>query len=103
MRRRSHRAPNVATGSETQGIDNFAIADVAAGAGVQETSIFYRRWGSRRENAVVAALLDDRTTTIAITDTGYARTAFSVIERVVAERLSTGWSGIGTDGRVSYR
>ena len=31
MRRRSHRAANVATGSETQGIDNLAIADVAAG------------------------------------------------------------------------
>jgi hypothetical protein len=81
MRGRRHWAADVATGSETQGIDNFAIADVAAGAGVQETSIFYRRWGSRRENPVVAALLGDRTTTTAIIDTGCARTAFSVIER----------------------
>jgi hypothetical protein len=54
---------------------------------VQETSIFYRRSGSRRENPVIAALLDNRTTTIAIIDIGCARMAFSGIDRVVAERL----------------
>ncbi len=40
MRWRSHRPAIVATGSETQGIDNLAIADVAASAGVQETSMY---------------------------------------------------------------
>jgi hypothetical protein len=37
MRRRGHRAANVATGSETQGIDSPATIDVAASAGMQET------------------------------------------------------------------
>ena len=64
MRWRSHRAANVATGSETQGIDNLAIADVAASAGMQETSL-YRRWATP-ENPIVAALLDDSTTKTSI-------------------------------------
>jgi len=60
MRWRSHRAANVATGSKTQRIDNLAIADVAASAGVHATSI-YRWWGSQ-ENPIVDDLLDDTTT-----------------------------------------
>ena len=43
MRGRRRWAADVATGSETQGIDDFATAGVAAGAGVHKASIFYRR------------------------------------------------------------
>ena len=43
MRGRRHWAADVATSSETQGIEDFAIADVAVTTGVHETSIFYRR------------------------------------------------------------
>jgi AcrR family transcriptional regulator len=64
MRGRRHCAADVATSSETQGIDDFAIADMAVSTGVHETSL-YRRWGSR-EDPVVAALLDDSTTTTSI-------------------------------------
>jgi hypothetical protein len=84
MRWRSHSAADVAKGSQTQGIDDFATADVSASAGVQETST-YRR-GSR-ENPVVAALLDDSTTT-PVLDTSSAREDLIVAERAVAERLS---------------
>ena len=87
MRWRSHRAANVATGSETQGIDNLAIADVAASAGVHETSI-YRRWGTR-ENPIVAALLDDSTTKTSILDTGSARE-----DLIVDERADTSWDRV---------
>lgn len=88
MRWRSHRAAKRAVaGSETQGIDNLAIADVAASAGVHETSI-YRRWGTR-ENPIVAALLDDSTTKTSILDTGSARE-----DLIVDERADTSWDRV---------
>jgi hypothetical protein len=50
MRGRRHCAADVATSSETQGIDDFAIADMAVSTGVHSTSL-YRRWGSREDRS----------------------------------------------------
>lgn len=68
------------------GPDNMAIADVAARAGVHETTI-YRRWGSR-ENLIVAALLDNSSTTIPLPDTGSVRGDLIAVARAVADMLS---------------
>ncbi|NMO00696.1 TetR family transcriptional regulator [Gordonia sp. TBRC 11910] len=53
------------------GLNGVAVADVAAAAGVHETSI-YRRWG-KKENLIVEALLDEAEELIPIPDTGTLR------------------------------
>ncbi|MFJ4654678.1 TetR/AcrR family transcriptional regulator [Nocardia sp. NPDC088792] len=53
------------------GMDALTIADVAARAGVHETSI-YRRWGTR-ENLMIDALLDEAEGLAPIPDTGSLR------------------------------
>jgi AcrR family transcriptional regulator len=59
----------VVLGSE--GADALTIAEVAARAGVHETSI-YRRWGSR-ENVIIDALLSASQEFLPIPDTGSLR------------------------------
>jgi hypothetical protein len=59
MRWQSHRAANVATGSETQGIDNLAIADVGPAPECKRPP---STDGGSQENPIVATLLDDSTT-----------------------------------------
>ncbi len=54
-----------------RGVDALTIGDVAAMAGVHETSI-YRRWGSR-ENVIIDALLSTSEELLPIPDTGSLR------------------------------
>jgi AcrR family transcriptional regulator len=54
-----------------QGADALTIGDVAARAGVHETSI-YRRWGTR-ENLIIDALLSNSAQLLPIPDTGSLR------------------------------
>lgn len=51
-----------------QGMAGVSVPDIAARAGVHETSI-YRRWGTR-ENLVISALLDEAEECLPIPDTG---------------------------------
>ncbi|MCK1446663.1 TetR/AcrR family transcriptional regulator [Bradyrhizobium sp. 48] len=69
------------------GFRDFSIADVAARAGVHETSI-YRRWGSREALALDASLhfADDA---IAIPDTGVLKTDLMEIMQSAIRLLGT--------------
>jgi hypothetical protein len=85
MRCQGRRAPNVATGSETHGGD-FAIGDVATGAGGQETSID-RQWGSRKsERRCSARRQHDHDSPILDTDS--AREDLIVAERARVDAKS---------------
>ena len=53
------------------GMDGLTVADVAARAGVHETSI-YRRWGTR-ENLMLEALLEEAEALLPVPDTGSLR------------------------------
>jgi AcrR family transcriptional regulator len=53
------------------GADGFTVSEVAARAGVHETSI-YRRWGTR-ENVIIDALLSTSDELLPIPDTGSLR------------------------------
>ena len=55
----------------TRGMDGLAVADVAARAGVHETSI-YRRWRTR-EHLMVDALLEEAENLLPVPDTGSLR------------------------------
>lgn len=70
---RVHRAVlDAARGAlDDSGMAALSVADVAARAGVHETSI-YRRWGTR-ENLVISALLDEADERLPIPDTGSLR------------------------------
>lgn len=55
----------------THGMNSLSVADVAAHAGVHETSI-YRRWGTR-ENLMIDALLEEAEQQLPVPDTGSLR------------------------------
>lgn len=68
------------------GPQRLSIADVAARAGVHETSI-YRRWGTR-ENLIVDAMLATSARALPIPDTGSVRDDLAALARAVAAFLS---------------
>ncbi|EFV13825.1 TetR/AcrR family transcriptional regulator [Segniliparus rugosus] len=70
-----------------EGLGGARIADVAALAGVHETSI-YRRWGSRAK-LIAAALSDQVDAELALPDTGSAREDLILFYTVLAEFLAT--------------
>jgi AcrR family transcriptional regulator len=70
-----------------KGIHGFAIAEVAARAGVHETSI-YRRWGTRTELAV-AACLHFADGALPIPDTGSLRSDLAALLRLVGALLAS--------------
>ena len=69
------------------GIDQVSIADIAAKAGVHETSI-YRRWGTR-EALIVDALFARAEHDLPIPDTGSLRGDLIAAARSLAELLSS--------------
>lgn len=69
------------------GLAATSVADVAARAGVHETSI-YRRWGSR-ENLVIDAMLDEAEELIPVPDTGVLRADLLGYATAIAEYLSS--------------
>jgi AcrR family transcriptional regulator len=69
------------------GLDGVSVADVAARAGVHETSI-YRRWRVR-ENLIVDALLARSGEALPPPDTGSVRTDLITMLRGLAEFLDT--------------
>ncbi|GAA4538437.1 TetR/AcrR family transcriptional regulator [Pseudonocardia xishanensis] len=69
------------------GFEAFAIKDVAAEAGVHETSI-YRRWGTR-EALILDALLDDSAQNVPIPDTGSLRGDLTTLANGLADFLDT--------------
>ena len=70
-----------------KGIADFTVNDVAARAGVHETSI-YRRWGSR-ENLITETLLGYSEQLIPVPDTGSIRTDLYGLLTAIAEYLSS--------------
>jgi AcrR family transcriptional regulator len=70
-----------------QGIDQVSIADIAAKAGVHETSI-YRRWGNR-ETLITDALFARTEHDLPIPDTGSLRSDLIAAARSLAELLSS--------------
>ncbi|WP_459646463.1 TetR/AcrR family transcriptional regulator [Kitasatospora sp. Ki12] len=69
------------------GIARLSIADVAARAGVNETTV-YRRWGSR-EKLVLDAMLTASDEGIPVPDTGAVRTDLAAFARALADYLAT--------------
>lgn len=69
------------------GLAAVSVADVAARAGVHETSI-YRRWGGR-ESLVVDALLDEAEELLPVPDTGALRTDLVAYATSIAQYLSS--------------
>lgn len=70
-----------------KGIADFTVTDVAARAGVHETSI-YRRWGSR-DNLIAETLLDYSEQLIPVPDTGSVRTDLYGLLTAIANYLSS--------------
>jgi hypothetical protein len=70
-----------------QGIDRVSIADIAANAGVHETSI-NRRWGTR-ETLIIDALFARTEHDLPIPDTGSLRGDLIAAARSLAELLSS--------------
>jgi AcrR family transcriptional regulator len=70
-----------------KGFADFTITDVAARAGVHETSI-YRRWGSR-ENLIAETLLAYSERLIPVPNTGSIRTDLRELLAAVADYLTT--------------
>jgi AcrR family transcriptional regulator len=70
-----------------KGIADFSVNDVAARAGVHETSI-YRRWGSR-DNLIIETLLGYSEQLIPVPDTGSVRTDLHGLLTAIAEYLSS--------------
>ena len=70
-----------------QGIDRVSIADIAARAGVHETSI-YRRWGTK-ETLIIDALFARTEHDLPIPDTGSLRGDLIAGARSLAELLSS--------------
>ncbi|MES9510455.1 TetR/AcrR family transcriptional regulator [Streptomyces sp. NPDC000609] len=70
-----------------EGIARLSIAEVAARAGVNETTV-YRRWGSR-EKLVLDAILTGSDEGIPVPDTGAVRTDLAAFARTLAEYLAT--------------
>jgi AcrR family transcriptional regulator len=70
-----------------RGIDQVSIADIAAKAGVHETSI-YRRWGTR-ETLIIDALFARTEHDLPIPDTGSLRGDLIAAARSLAELLSS--------------
>ncbi|GAA2985630.1 TetR/AcrR family transcriptional regulator [Kitasatospora sp. NPDC091257] len=69
------------------GVARLTIADVAARAGVNETTV-YRRWGSR-EKLVLDAMLTASDEGIPVPDTGAVRTDLTAFARALAAYLAT--------------
>ncbi|MEV0555114.1 TetR/AcrR family transcriptional regulator [Streptomyces sp. NPDC050597] len=69
------------------GPDKIGIGDVAARAGVHETSV-YRRWRTR-QNLIVDALLAHAEKALPIPDTGSVRSDFVALAETVAAFLAT--------------
>ncbi|GAA2425774.1 TetR/AcrR family transcriptional regulator [Streptomyces pulveraceus] len=69
------------------GIARLTIAEVAARAGVNETTV-YRRWGSR-EKLVLDAMLAGSHEGIPVPDTGAVRTDLAAFAHALAEYLAT--------------
>ncbi|MFF7991576.1 TetR/AcrR family transcriptional regulator [Kitasatospora xanthocidica] len=69
------------------GIARLSIADVAARAGVNETTV-YRRWGSR-EKLVLDAMLTASDEGIPVPDTGAVRADLAAFARALAGYLAT--------------
>jgi AcrR family transcriptional regulator len=69
------------------GIDRVSIADIAARAGVHETSI-YRRWGTK-ETLIIDALFARTEHDLPIPDTGSLRSDLIAGARSLAELLSS--------------
>ncbi|MFF8618911.1 TetR/AcrR family transcriptional regulator [Streptomyces sp. NPDC015350] len=70
-----------------KGVARLGIAEVAARAGVNETTV-YRRWGNR-EKLVLDAMLTWSNESIPVPDTGAVRTDFAAFARALAEYLAT--------------
>jgi AcrR family transcriptional regulator len=70
-----------------RGFDQLNIADIAARAGVHETSI-YRRWRTR-ENLVVDALLANSEQAVPIPDTGSVRDDLMALFQWATARLTS--------------
>jgi AcrR family transcriptional regulator len=70
-----------------KGIADFSVNDVAARAGVHETSI-YRRWGSR-DNLIIETLLGYSEQLIPVPDTGSIRTDLYRLLTAIAEYLGS--------------
>lgn len=70
-----------------EGIARLSIAEVAARAGVNETTV-YRRWGSR-EKLVLDAMLAGSDEGIPVPDTGSVRTDLAAFAHALAEYLAT--------------
>ncbi|MBN7300800.1 TetR/AcrR family transcriptional regulator C-terminal ligand-binding domain-containing protein [Mycobacteroides abscessus subsp. bolletii] len=72
---------------ETEGLGGARVADIAAAAGVHETSI-YRRWGSRTK-LIAAALSGHVDTELELPDTGSTRNDLIAFYTALAEFLAT--------------
>jgi AcrR family transcriptional regulator len=70
----------------THGLEGLKVAEIAARAGVHETSI-YRRWGTR-ENLLIDALLE-ATEGLRVPDTGSLREDLIAYARDLADFLTT--------------
>ncbi|MCX5426558.1 TetR/AcrR family transcriptional regulator [Streptomyces sp. NBC_00257] len=70
-----------------EGIARLSIAEVAARAGVNETTV-YRRWGSR-EKLVLDAMLAGSDEGIPVPDTGAVRTDLAAFAHALADYLAT--------------
>ncbi|MFB8033489.1 TetR/AcrR family transcriptional regulator [Streptomyces sp. NPDC056004] len=70
-----------------EGIARLSIAEVAARAGVNETTV-YRRWGNR-EKLVLDAMLTWSNEGIPVPDTGAVRTDLATFARALADYLAT--------------
>lgn len=69
------------------GLARLTIAEVAARAGVNETTV-YRRWGSR-EKLALDAMLTASDEGIPVPDTGAVRTDLAAFARALADYLAT--------------
>ncbi|GAA1939109.1 TetR-like C-terminal domain-containing protein [Amycolatopsis minnesotensis] len=72
---------------EADGVAGARIADIAARAGVHETSV-YRRWGTRA-NLVLEALMDRLDTALPLPDTGSTHEDLTAFFTTLASFLAT--------------
>ncbi|WP_215544426.1 TetR-like C-terminal domain-containing protein [Amycolatopsis sp. CA-230715] len=72
---------------DTDGVAGARIADIAARAGVHETSV-YRRWGTR-SNLLLEAVMDRLDTALPLPDTGSTREDLTSFFTALATFLTT--------------